>query len=147
MARQDRGRVAKDIATATNWMVQEFMAAGVVKKLGVIGFCYGGGRVIDALATDATGCFSTGVSFYGTRMDTPVASNVKVPVLFITGDDDPLCPVGTLGEIQGRIKGSKLLVFKGRGHAFAHRPGSSEEDNDAEQAFLEMRNWLHHALV
>ncbi|KAE8702711.1 Alpha/beta-Hydrolases superfamily protein isoform 2 [Hibiscus syriacus] len=148
LANQDPRRVANDIATSTKWMVDEFTAAGISKKLGIIGFCFGGGRVIDILAADQGACFSTAVSFYGTRMDEAAASKIKVPVLFISGDDDPLCPVSVLSEFEKIIgKGSRVVIFEGRGHAFAHRPGSLEEDEDAEQAFTLMRNWLHDALV
>ncbi|XP_021288891.1 carboxymethylenebutenolidase homolog [Herrania umbratica] len=148
LASQDPERVAKDIATSTKWIVDEFTAAGISKKLGIIGFCFGGGRVIDVLAADQGAYFSTAVSFYGTRMDPTTASKVKVPVLFISGDNDPLCPVSVLSEFEKSIgQGSRVVIFKGRGHAFAHRPGSPDEDGDAEQAFTLMRNWLHDGLL
>lgn len=148
VASQDPQRVANDIATSTKWMVDEFAAAGINKKLGLIGFCFGGGRVIDVLAADQGACFSTAVSFYGTRMNPSAASKVKVPVLFISGDNDPLCPVSVLSEFEKSIgNGSRVVIFKGSGHAFAHRPGSPEEDEVAEQAFTLMRNWLHDGLV
>lgn len=148
LASQDLQRVANDIATSTKWMVDEFRAAGISKKLGIIGFCFGGGRVIDVLAADQGACFSAAVSFYGTRMDPTPASKIKVPVLFISGDDDPLCPIGVLSKFEKIIgNGSRVVIFKGRGHAFAHRPGSTEEDADAEQAFTLMRNWLHDGLL
>ncbi|XP_031267486.1 carboxymethylenebutenolidase homolog, partial [Pistacia vera] len=148
MASQDAQRIAKDIATSTKWLVDEFMAAGISKKLGIIGFCFGGGRVIEVLARDQGSCFGTGISFYGTRIDQSLASNVKVPVLLISGDNDPLCPVSILKDIEKRIGGgSRVVIFEGRGHGFAHRPLSPEEDVDAEQAFTKMRNWLHDGLA
>ncbi|OMP00044.1 Dienelactone hydrolase [Corchorus capsularis] len=135
LASQDPKRVARDIETSTKWMVDEFTAAGLSKKLGIMGFCFGGDRVIDVLAVDEGGCFSTAVSSYGIRMDLSAASKVKVLVLFISGDNNPLCPVSVLNEFEkGTGRGSKVVIFKGRGHAFAHRPGSPEEDVDAEQA-------------
>ncbi|KAJ4701217.1 endo-1,31,4-beta-D-glucanase-like [Melia azedarach] len=147
IAKQDFQRVVDDISTATQWMVDEFLAAGISKKLGIIGFCFGGGRVIDVLARDEGACFGIGVSFYGTRIDQSLASNIKVPVLFISGDNDPLCPVNVLKNLEKSIdRGSRVMIFEGRGHGFAHRP-SLEEDVDAEQAFTEMRNWLNDSLV
>ncbi|XP_022727646.1 carboxymethylenebutenolidase homolog isoform X2 [Durio zibethinus] len=117
MASQDPQRVANDIASSTKWLVDEFTAAGISKKLGIIGFCFGGGRVIDVLAADQ-------------------------------GENDPVCQVSVLSEFEKSIgKGSRVVIFKGRGHAFAHRPGSPEEDADAEQAFTLMNNWLHDGLV
>ncbi|CAI9115026.1 OLC1v1015861C3 [Oldenlandia corymbosa var. corymbosa] len=145
-ARHSQERVANDIFASTNWMINEFLAAGISKKLGIIGFCFGGGRVIDILAQDQGGCFGVGVSFYGTRINTSLATNVKVPVLFIAGDNDPLCPINTLKDAEKQIEQSKVVVFEGRGHAFAHRPESPEEDEDAETAFVLMRNWLHDGL-
>ncbi|KAF2290907.1 hypothetical protein GH714_016477 [Hevea brasiliensis] len=133
-----------DIATAAKWMADEFLAVGISKKLGIIGFCFGGGRLIEVLSRDQGACFGVGVSFYGTRMDPSIASNVKVPVLFISGDNDPLCSVNVSKDIEKRIgHGSRVIVFQERGHGFAHRPNSPEEDRDAEQAFVLMRNWLH----
>ncbi|KAJ7949662.1 endo-1,31,4-beta-D-glucanase-like [Quillaja saponaria] len=141
-------RIAKDISASAKWMLDEFMAAGISKKLGIIGLCFGGGRVIDVLARDQGACFGTGVSFYGTRMDPLLASSIRVPVLFISGDNDPLCAVTDLLNIEKGIgRGSKVVVFQGRGHGFAHRPESPEEDLDAEQAFMIMRNWLYDTLV
>ncbi|KAM1225660.1 hypothetical protein ACFX13_045096 [Malus domestica] len=149
IANQEAQRVAKDIAACAKWMVDEFAAAGISNKLGLIGFCYGGGKVIEVLAQDQGAYFGIGVSFYGTRMDdTSVASNVKVPVLFITGDNDPLCRVSVVESIEKTIgRGSRVVSFKGRGHGFAHRPQSFEEDEDAEKAFTLMRNWLHDGLL
>jgi carboxymethylenebutenolidase len=148
IARQDPQRVAKDIAASTKWMVDEFVAAGISKKLGIIGFCYGGGRVIEVLARDQGACFGIGISFYGTRMDPSLASQIMVPVLFISGDNDPLCPISVLKDIGTTIgRGSQVLVFGERGHGFAHRPASPEEDGDAEQAFMTMRNFLYDGLV
>ncbi|KAJ0235477.1 DLH domain-containing protein [Hirschfeldia incana] len=140
----DLNRIQKDIRTLTEWMVDEFAAAGISKKLGVIGFCFGGGRVVDILAADKNGYFSTGISFYGTRIDSVVAGYVNVPVLFIAGDRDPLCQVEGLKEIEEKIgEVSKVVVFEGRGHGFVHRPETPEDDRDAEEAFSLMRNWLH----
>ncbi|KVH98250.1 carboxymethylenebutenolidase homolog [Cynara cardunculus var. scolymus] len=139
---------SKSIATSRKWMVDEFVAAGISKKLGIIGFCFGGGKVVEVLADDHDGYFGLGVSFYGTRIEPSVAANVKVPILFITGDNDPLCPVKVVEDIERHnVGGSKVVVFKGRGNGFVHRPASAEDDKDAEAAFMIMRNWLHNGLV
>ncbi|KAL7205873.1 hypothetical protein ACSBR2_018733 [Camellia fascicularis] len=96
LAQQTLERIAKDITTSKNWMMDEFVVAGISKKLGIIGFCFGGGRVIDALAQDGGACFGVGVLFYGTRIDPSVVANIKVTVLFIVGDNDLSCPVSAL---------------------------------------------------
>lgn len=138
---------ARAIFASAKWIKSEFAAAGISNKLGIIGFCYGGGRVIDILAQDQDDYFGSGVSFYGTRINSSVASKIKVPLLLITGDDDALCPIPTLEDCTKRNEESKLVVFRGRGHGFAHRPETPEDDADAEEAFLIMRNWLHDGLL
>lgn len=80
-------------------------------------------------------------------MDPSWSNQIQVPVLFISGDKDPLCPVNVLEEMERNIKGTKLVVYSGRGHGFAHRPESQEEDKDAEDAFGVARNWLHEKLL
>ncbi|CAK8564675.1 unnamed protein product [Lathyrus sativus] len=141
-------RIAKDITAWTEWMADEFMTSGDSRKLSIIGFCFGGGRLLEVLARDQGACFGTGISFYGARMDPLVASDVKVPVLFILGDNDPFCAVSEIENIQTKIdNGSKVVIFPGRGHGFAHRPGSPEEDKDAEKAYVIMRDWIYEHLV
>ncbi|KAI4321044.1 hypothetical protein MLD38_034467 [Melastoma candidum] len=146
-ARQTWERVSRDITTATEWMVGEFLAAGISEKLGEIGFCFGGGQLISLLADDQALTFGAAVSFYGTRMDALAAANVKIPVPFISGDEDPLCPVTGLEGIQKTIRrDSRVVILEGKGHGFAHRPRSPEEDKDAEEAFVVMRSWLSEGL-
>ncbi|KAI4388832.1 hypothetical protein MLD38_001126 [Melastoma candidum] len=102
------------------------------------------------LADDQALTFGAAVSFYGTRMDASAAANMKILVLFILGDEDPLCPVTGLEGIQKTIgRDSRVVIFKGRGHGFTvtHRPRSPEEDKDAEEAFVVMRNWLSEGLL
>ncbi|RLN28416.1 uncharacterized protein C2845_PM05G37140 [Panicum miliaceum] len=151
LAGQAPARVSGDIDACTRWLVDEFKAAGVSRKLGVVGFCYGGARLVEALArdadADAESCFSAGVCFYGSRMDASLGARVAAPVLFVCGDGDPLCPVETVRELERRARGARAAVYAGRGHGFAHRPQSVEEDADAEDAFNAMRGWLHDHLL
>ncbi|KAK1300704.1 hypothetical protein QJS10_CPB13g00714 [Acorus calamus] len=140
-------RVANDIAMTTKWMADEFLAAGISKKLNLIGFCFGGRQLIEILARDKQAYFGTGACFYGTQMNPSLAAEINVPVLFISGDNDPFCPLSTVYEMEKRIEGSRVVIYNGRGHGFAHRPESPEEDEDAENAFVVMRHWLHDYLV
>ncbi|KAF0928258.1 hypothetical protein E2562_038995 [Oryza meyeriana var. granulata] len=140
-------KVSGDIDACTKWLVDEFTAAGVAKKLGILGFCYGGGRLVETLARDGGASYSAGVCFYGSRMDASLAPRLAAPVLFVCGDGDPLCTVETVRELKSRARGAKAVVYAGRGHGFAHRPQSLEDDGDAEDAFAVMRGWLHDHLL
>ncbi|XP_020681944.1 carboxymethylenebutenolidase homolog [Dendrobium catenatum] len=145
LGRQQTERVAKDIELSTKWMVDELAAAGISKKLGLIGFGFGGEHLIETLAKN--NYFGTGVWFYGTTISTSVAEDINVPVLFICGDGDPICPVSLVSEMEKMIKGSRAVIYSGRGHGFAHRPETQEEDRDAEDAFNVLKNWLKDRLI
>ncbi|KAF3774458.1 Carboxymethylenebutenolidase-like protein [Nymphaea thermarum] len=146
--KQSTDRLAKDVNTCIKWMIDEFTAAGQPsEKLGIVGFCFGGGWLLKTLANDRQGNFAAGVCFYGTRLNSTLAADVTVPVLFIAGDKDPLCPTSALMDIRRSLPGSRTVIYPGRGHGFAHRPESPEEDEDAEKAFILMRNWLHDELL
>ncbi|CAN6360006.1 unnamed protein product, partial [Urochloa humidicola] len=140
-------RVSGNIDACTRWLADEFKAAGVSRKLGVVGFCYGGGRLVETLARDAKAFFSAGVCFYGSRMDASLGGRVAAPVLFVCGDGDPLCTVETVRELERSARGARAVVYAGRGHGFVHRPQSVEEDVYAEDAFNAMRAWLHDHLL
>ncbi|KAL9269359.1 Carboxymethylenebutenolidase-like protein [Drosera capensis] len=63
-------------------------------------------------------------------------------------DEDTLCPGDTLRKFEEVIgRGSKAVIFNRRGHGFAHRPETLEDDADAEQAFSIMRNWFYEKLA
>lgn len=149
LTRHSPSMVAKDIDAATKWLIDEFAAAGISEKLGIIGFCFGGGKLVETLARDRQAHFGTGVCFYASGVDTSLAKDIRVPILFISGDklDDDLCPINRLRDMEKCIGGSRVVVYYGRGNGFVHRPDSQEEDGDAEDAFAIMRSWLHDILI
>ncbi|KAK6131131.1 hypothetical protein DH2020_035130 [Rehmannia glutinosa] len=92
--------IAKTIFASAKWMINEFAALGISKRLGII------------------------------------------------GENDALCPVSVLEDItKSNQELTKMVVFRGRDHGFVHRPQTPEEDADAEEAFMIMRNWLHDGLL
>ncbi|GJP39800.1 hypothetical protein CLOM_g24141 [Closterium sp. NIES-68] len=162
-------QVSADIDTAARHLAASISLPTPVSpgngRVALLGFCYGGGRLIEALARDGSSgsdsaglsaeLFSAGVFFYGTRFDPAVAGSIRVPLLLVAGDSDSLCTMETLQEVARRVKGGGVgeevevvtRVYAGRGHAFAHRPKSMEEDEDAEDAFHATRHWLHAHLL
>ncbi|KAH7424888.1 hypothetical protein KP509_11G030100 [Ceratopteris richardii] len=139
-------RVEKAISTAARWLKEEIATAGTPKKLGLLGFCFGGGRVLEVLARDTEQLFATAVSFYPTRFEEAVAETIYVPILLIAGEKDDLCPSEKVQSVARQIKGSKAHIYPDRGHAFAHHP-SSDDDEDAEKAFAAMKAWFYEKLV
>nr|GEY27176.1 carboxymethylenebutenolidase homolog [Tanacetum cinerariifolium] len=60
------------LLASIKWMLDEFIAAGSSKKFGIVGFGFGGGKVVDVLPEDYNDYFAFGVSFYGTRIQPSV---------------------------------------------------------------------------
>eukprot|EP00271_Cylindrocystis_brebissonii_P003817 TRINITY_DN1505_c0_g2_i1.p1 TRINITY_DN1505_c0_g2~~TRINITY_DN1505_c0_g2_i1.p1 ORF type:complete len:336 (+),score=60.43 TRINITY_DN1505_c0_g2_i1:266-1273(+) len=143
-------RVESDIDMAASYLsstlasYQDLPGKG---RMSVLGFCFGGGRLIETLARDDEGRFSAGVFFYGTRFETSLGAKIKVPLLLITGDSDPLCSEEDVRQVAQGVAESKVAVFTERGHAFAHHPKTVEEDEDAEEAFIMAKKWLHDHLL
>ncbi|CAM6119986.1 unnamed protein product [Calypogeia fissa] len=135
---------AGSIDEAIKYLVEEIDTVG---KLVVIGFGFGGGRLMETLARDSEGLFATAAFFYGTGFESSLAAQIKVPLLLIGGDGDPLCPVDVIRQIERQVQGSKAKIYPGLGHAFVHRPSNSEEDEVSEDAFTEARHWLHESLL
>ena len=145
--------MAKDIDISTAWLTQvlEEQEPNRNSKYAVIGFCIGGGQAIQTVARQSSNphsdIFATAVSFYGTRNILDSADGIKVPLLLITGESDPLSPPHVNIQLESLVEGSKAVVFPGRGHGFVHRPDSLEDDEAAEEAFTAMRRWLKDHLL
>ena len=106
-------RVASDIDIFAKWILDEFSAAGLSYKLTIVGFYFGGGRLVETLARDIESHFGANVCFYGTRFDPSLNSHLKIPVSFIVGENDPLCPLDLLRQMESQLKGSQVCIYTG----------------------------------
>ena len=75
-AKTDGARIASDVLAAVPWLAADPVNNG---KVGVVGFCYGGGLALRA-AAEVVGV-DCAVSFYGRPLPTEQARKLKVPVL------------------------------------------------------------------
>ena len=101
-----------------------------VAPVAVLGFCMGG---MVALKAAATGRFDKAVSFYGmvhlpehwqsTTMGDPLAryrdSEVRAPVLHLSGSEDPWVTQPDLDDLASQVK--RLFAVKDRTHGFPAR--------------------------
>lgn len=103
-------------------------------KLGAIGFCFGGGTVLELARSGAP--LKGFVSFHG-NLDTPNptdAQNIKAPVLVLHGADDPLVPKaqveGFVAEMTAAKADWQLVSYGGAVHSFtnpkANVPGQAQ---------------------
>lgn len=140
-----------DISTAELKRIVEDHESNRKSKYAVMGFCIGGGEAIRTVARQSsnpdTDIFATGVAFYGTRNILDSADSIKVPLLLVTGESDPLSPPDVNKELESLVEGSKAIIYPGRGHGFVHKPDSLEDDEAAEEAFTITRRWLKDHLL
>lgn len=150
--RSDRAMMRDRVNAALD--VFKDQAAGIpldVNNIGAIGFCFGGGTVLE-LARSGTPVQGV-VSFHG-NLDTPNPEDAKAirsPVLVLHGADDPYVPDEQVQAFQVEMRNAgvdwQLNSYGGAVHSFtdptAKMPGQAEYNPVvAERAFGAMRRFL-----
>lgn len=109
-------------------------------KVGVIGFCWGGGLAIRAAQVLDV---AAAVSFYGTRLPSYQIAPLKAPVQGHWGAEDSHVPADVLKAAQDYFPEMEVFVYEGAGHAFANeaRPNdyvaaAAEKAHARTEAFL-----------
>jgi len=134
-------RVMADIKAAAAFMRKS------VKKLAVLGFCWGGLQSFNAAQT---GLFDSAVDFYGARMDVTGASKITCPFLGIFGGKDPSISSEEISALESELKKAKKVyqvkVFKDCGHAFVQKRENYNEQTSKEALALAI-DWLKKTLA
>ena len=150
--RSDRPLMRKRAQAAVEVLrAQSSQVALDTSKLAAIGFCFGGGTILELARSGAP--LKAFVSFHG-NLDTPNpadANNIKAPVLVLHGADDPAVPQeqvdGFVAEMKATQVDWQLVSYGGAVHSFtnplANTPGSNQyHPLVADRAFKAMNNLL-----
>jgi len=133
--RSDRALMRKRAQAAVEVLkAQTSQVALDSSRLGAIGFCFGGGAVLELARAGAD--LQGFVSFHG-NLDTPNpadAQNIKAPVLVLHGADDPAVPQEQVDAFVAEMKAAQvdwqLVSYGGAVHSFtspvANVPGRNE---------------------
>ena len=148
----DRNLMRARVNKALEVLRTEGKAAGVdTKKLGAIGFCFGGTSVLE-LARSGTPIAGV-VSFHG-GLDAPMPATegaVKAKVLALHGADDPYVPAAEVSGFEDEMRKAKvdweLVAYGGAVHSFSEReanaPGQAQyNEKAAKRSFLAMNNFF-----
>ncbi len=133
--RADRALMRKRARAAVEVLKAQGQRVGLdAGRLGAIGFCFGGGTVLELARSGAP--LRGFVSFHG-NLDTPDpadARNIKAPVLVLHGADDPsVLPAQVeafIAEMQAAQTDWQLVSYGGAVHSFtnpqANMPGRNQ---------------------
>ena len=135
-------KMREDFYAAAMWLKGQPDSNG---KLGVIGFCFGGG-IVNQLAVRMGSDMAAGVPFYGVQPGAEDVAKIKAPIS------------AQYGELDGRITGGwpafdKALtaagvphegfVYKGANHGFHNDTTPRYDQAAARQAWDHALNWLN----
>ncbi|NXX78009.1 CMBL Carboxymethylenebutenolidase, partial [Urocolius indicus] len=119
------------------------------KKIGVIGFCWGGSAVQHLMLKNPH--LKTGVSVYGVIKFFDNGLNLLHPTFFIFGEKDDIIPLEQVTHLEQKLKQNckvdyKVKVYPGQTHGFVHR--KREDISPQDKPFIEegrqdMINWLN----
>jgi carboxymethylenebutenolidase len=117
----------------------EFLKQRGAPKVGVIGWCFGGGWSL-AAALDLRQGIDAAVVYYGQpEKDRARLERLRAPLLGFFGADDQSIPVAAVRELEATLKELgkqvEVHVYEGAGHAFANPSGTNYRPAAAEDAW------------
>ena len=117
-------------------------------KIGVVGFCFGGGMTWNLLHAGEER-LAAAVPFYGPAPESPDFSNAKAAVYAIYGEQDERVNASR-DRAESALKAAGLTyeiqTFAGAGHAFFNDTGQRYNPEAAQQAWQKMLDWFNQHL-
>lgn len=141
-SRDNPDRGAKNLQQAWEYLKDEVGVA----KVGVIGWCFGGGWSLQAALMMGEGV-DAAVIYYGRVLtDRDELTQLSSPVLGIFGALDQGIPVATVREFQATLdslgKNASIHIYEGADHAFANPSGTRYNEPAAEDAWAKTLNFF-----
>ncbi len=130
----DRARAIQEIKGAAAYLRKS--PAVSPKKVGVVGWCMGGGLALSAAAHD--GDIGAAVAFYGQPLDAQDTAKLHVPVLGLYGEKDRSITPQAVSEFEKELERNhvshEIKTYASAGHAFfndtrsdAYRPEAAKD--------------------
>lgn len=139
----DRARAVAEIAAAARYLGNEQY------KVGVVGWCMGGGLSLSA-AAEYPNWFGATVCFYGRPLDERDTERLEVPALCLYAEHDHAIPLTQVQAFADRLAQSPLPhqvhIYPNTQHAFFNDTRSVYQPEAASDAWQKMIAWFHRFL-
>ncbi|NWS04920.1 carboxymethylenebutenolidase homolog [Motacilla alba alba] len=142
---RDAGKIDKEVDVVLKYLKEQCGA----KKIGVIGFCWGGAAVQHLMLKNPH--LKTGVSLYGVISRFEDKHSLLHPTFFIFGEKDNIIPLEQVTLLEQKLKQNckvdyEVKIYPGQTHGFVHR--KREDINPQDKPYIEegrkdMINWLN----
>jgi carboxymethylenebutenolidase len=113
----DQGKLRTDMVNSARFLKSQALSTG---KLGVTGFCWGGGTV-NALAVTLGADMSAGVPFYGAAPETAGVASIKAPLLIHYAENDERINAmwpGFEAALKANAVSYEMHTYPGTQHGF-----------------------------
>ncbi len=151
MGRIDPERAIENLRKARTHLADRLSSTGDRgDRIGVIGWCFGGGWSLQA-ALDMPDSIDAAVVYYGHLTTDPAElGKLGAPLIGFFGADDGSIPVDQVRTFQQTLeklgKDVEIHVYDGAGHAFANPSGTGYRPAAAEDAWNRTVAFLEHNL-
>jgi len=138
----DRDTALAELDTAARYLLDLDTTTG--QKVGVVGFCMGGGLAQSFAAHNALN--GAAISFYGSPISDAEAAQVHGALLTIWGTDDFAYPLPRTEELEQALTEAgvpnRRLVYEGAGHSFFNDTRASYHAEAAQDAWQQSLEWF-----
>ena len=116
------------------------------KKIGVIGWCFGGGWSLETALALGDG-IDAAVMYYGrTQTDPKELAKLEAPLLGLFGEADQGIPVAGARAMESELKKlgkpATIVVYPGANHAFANPSGQNYDEKAASDAWAKTTSFF-----
>jgi len=129
----------RDAAFAVLRAADDYLKRQGAPKIGVIGWCFGGGWSLQTALEIPPG-IDAAVMYYGQpEKDRARLERLRAPLLGLFGADDKSIPPAAVHELEATLKQlgktADFHIYEGAGHAFANPSGTNYRPAAAEDAW------------
>ena len=138
----DRNKMTEDFIAAAKWLKAHSESS---KKLGAVGFCFGGGMV-NTLAVRLGPDLNAGVAFYGRQAAVADVPKISAPLLLNYAGNDQGVNAG-IAAYEEALKANKKVyeqhVYDGKQHGFHNDTTPRYDEAAAKLAWTRTLDWFN----